>query len=101
MEIKIVNERLGLVCISGDIPNMSRSLLFVYYPKRNWIVFNAQHKDYSFFLSAIEQYLILTDISCKKFMDFVRKEFPETAEVFKRINSIRRIQRKLHQNIVL
>lgn len=98
MELKINNEELGLASIEGRSKYIGNTLLFFYYPKRDLIVFNPQNRNYKFFLNVLDDYLVLSDISRKTVMDFIEEQNLQIADIFRKINNIIRIRRRLYQS---
>lgn len=92
MNIKIVNAELGLATcsrdqVAEDIHNPS-TVIFFYYQKRDWIVFNADHPDYDLFLELVKGYMELDNRQRKAFLNQI-----DIAEVRRSINILNRILR--------
>jgi len=102
LNIKFVSPGLGIVSCSRDqISNnvhKSQTLIFFYYQKRDWIVFNEEHQDYELFLELIQEYMKLDDQQKKAFIEYIR--VPEVRKVIDTINRILRIRRKWYRNML-
>lgn len=102
MNIKFVNPDLGIVSCSRDrIQNdihKPQSLIFFYYWKSDWIVFNEEHQDYELFLELIKGYLELDDQQRKAFIEYV--QIPKVRKAIDTINRILRIRRKWYRNML-
>lgn len=92
MNVKIINAESGIASCSGyqvaeDIQNPN-TVIFFYYWKRNWIVFNADHPNYDLHLELVQGYMELDDQQRKKFLDQI-----DTGVVRGEIDSLIRILR--------
>ena len=98
MNFKIVNSKLGIAScsrdqVAEDIHNPS-TVIFFYYQKRDWIVFNEEHRDYELFLELVQGYMELNDRQRKIFLDHV--DIAEVRKMIDTLNRILRIRRKRH-----
>lgn len=101
MNIRIVNAELGIAScsrdqIAEDIHNPS-TVIFFYYRKRDWIVFNAEHRDYELFLELVQGYMELDDRKRKKFLDQI--DIEEVRKPINILNRILRIRRKWYRKM--
>jgi hypothetical protein len=101
MYFKIVNSELGIAScsrdqVAEDIHNPS-TVIFFYYEKRDWIVFNGEHPNFELFLELVQGYIELDHRQRKLFLDQI-----DIDAVRKPINiliQILRIRKKYHQKI--
>lgn len=101
MDFKIVNEELGIAScsrdqVAEDIHNPS-TVIFFYYEKRDWIVFNGEHPNFKLFLELVQGYMELNDRQRKVFMDQV--DIEAVRKPIDTLNKILRIRRKCHQSM--
>lgn len=101
MNIKIISAELGLAtCSREQIPEgafKSNTLIFFYYPKRDWIVFNEDHSDHTLFLELTQAYMELEDHQRKVFLDQV--DIESLRKAFVTLNFVMRIRRKRYRRI--
>lgn len=98
MNFRIVNSKLGIAScrrnqVAEDIHNPS-TVIFFYYQKRDWIVFNEEHRDNELFLELVQGYMELNDRQRKIFLDQV--DIAEVRKMIDTLNRILRIRRKRH-----
>ncbi|MFR3728385.1 hypothetical protein [Lacrimispora sp.] len=101
MNFKIVNAELGIAScsrdqVAEDIRNPS-TVIFFYYQKRDWIVFNEERRDYELFLELVQGYMELNDRQRKIFLNQV--DIAEVRKMIDTLNRILRIRRKWHQKM--
>lgn len=101
MNFKIINVELGIAScsrdqVAEDIRNPS-TVIFFYYQKRDWIVFNADHPDYDLFLELVHGYMGLDDMQRKVFMDQV--DIVEIRKMIHTLNRILRIRRNRYRKM--
>lgn len=101
MNFKIINAELGIAScsrdqVAEDISNPS-TVIFFYYQKRDWIVFNADHPDYDLFLELVQGYMELDDQQRKKFLDQI--DIEAVRRPIDILIRILRIRRKWYQKM--
>lgn len=99
MNIKIINAGLGIAScsrdqVAKDIHNPS-TVIFFYYWKRDWIVFNEEHQDHELFLELVQGYIELDDLQRKAIIDQI--DIVEIRKMIDTLNRILRIRRKWYQ----
>lgn len=101
MNFKIVNAELGIAScsrdqVAKDIRNPS-TVIFFYYQKRDWIVFNEEHPDFELFLELVQGYLELDDRKRKVFINQIDVE--GIHKPINTLNKILRIRRKRYRKM--
>ncbi|WP_139348751.1 hypothetical protein [Clostridium sp. Marseille-P2415] len=101
MNIKIVNAELGIASCSrnhvpGDLLEPS-TIIFFYYQRRDWIVFNEEHRDHEIYLEFVQEYMKLDDRQRKVFIDQI--DIPEVRKMIDTVNLILRIRRKRYRKM--
>lgn len=101
MRIRIVNAELGIAScsrdqVAEDIHDPS-TVIFFYYQKKDWIVFNEDHQDHEVYLELVQGYMELDHRQRKKFNEYIH--IPEVRRLINTLNWILRIRRKLYKKM--
>ena len=100
MKTEIIDAEQGIVACKQDemlvAGGKRENFIFCYYCQKDWIVFNAEHKDYKMILELIRDYMEFDDLQKKEFMDYIKNlgSFKEMFDVFNQILRVRKNIRK-------
>ena len=100
MKLDIIDETQGIVACKQDamlkIGGKHEKLAFCYYGEKDWIVFNAEHKDYGLILGWVREYVTFNDLQKKEFMSLLC-DHESIKELFDILNQILRVRRNLQK----
>ena len=100
MKAEIIDAEQGIVACKQDVMLVAggkrENFNFSYYCQKDWIVFNAEHKDYKMILELIRDYMEFDDLQKKEFMNYIKDlgSFKEMFDVFNQILRVRKNIRK-------
>lgn len=104
MNIKMINTEFGIAsCSYTEIQNEFKeksTVVFLYYPNRDWIVMNEDNPFFERWKEMIQIYVGFDDLQKQKFLEQVKKQNTYIYNCFKVLNEITRIRRRYYRRKV-